>query len=432
MSTAPAWGAARGGALVIGGDYRGLGIVRSLGRRGIPVWVLYDEHRIAATSRYARRAFRWPAESEQAQLDFLLDLAARFGLDGWAVFPTGDNAGALLARHHALLAERFRLTVPPWEVYRWAYDKRLTYQLAAELGIDYPPTWYPCGREDLAALECTFPVILKPASKPALNRFTHAKAWLAGSRSELLARYEEATTLVPPELIMVQALVPGGGETQLSYAALCLDGSVRASIIARRLRQYPIDFGRSSTYVESIDQPEIEAAGRRLLQALRFSGLIEIEFKRDPRDGRYKLLEMNPRVWGWHTLGRLAGVDFPYLQWRAAHGLPVPELRARAGARWIHLVLDIPAVYRELRAGRLTLRAYLRSLRPPLERAIIARDDLWPALLELPLLGWVGWQRRAAGGTSAHCVGAAVAGAGLALAGRAPGRRPTMPDEARR
>lgn len=413
MSPVPDRGAAFGGALVIGGDYRGLGIVRSLGRRGIPVWVLYDEHLIAATSRYARRALRWPAGGEQEQLDFLLELAARHGLDGWVIFPTGDNAGALLARHHAQLAERYRLTVPPWEVYRWAYDKRLTYQLAAELGIDAPPTWYPRGREDLAALDCPFPVILKPACKPALNRFTHAKAWLAGGHAELLARYEEATALVPPDLIMVQALIPGGGEAQLSYAALCLEGRVRASITARRTRQYPTDFGRSSTYVESIEEPEIEAAGRRLLQGLRFTGLIELEFKRDPRDGRCKLLEMNPRVWGWHTLGRLAGVDFPYLQWRAAHGLPVPELRARAGARWIHLILDLPAACSELRAGRLTLSAYLRSLRPPLERAIIARDDPGPALLELPLLAWVGWQRRMAGPTGA-----------LAAA-------PATPDEAR-
>lgn len=60
-----AWPAGRpGGALVIGGDYRGLGVVRSLGRRGIPVWVLTDEHKIAATSRYAQRSFAWPATDQ--------------------------------------------------------------------------------------------------------------------------------------------------------------------------------------------------------------------------------------------------------------------------------------------------------------------------------------------------------------------------------
>src|SRR5439155_12687017 len=92
------------GAIVIGGDYRGLGVVRSLGRRGIPVWVLTDEHLIAGTSRYARRRLAWPAGDESSQVDYLLDLADH-GLDGWMLFPTGDTTAALIARHHATLAQ---------------------------------------------------------------------------------------------------------------------------------------------------------------------------------------------------------------------------------------------------------------------------------------------------------------------------------------
>src|SRR5437870_12689080 len=69
--------AGRTGAIVIGGDYRGLGVVRSLGRRGIPVWVLTDEHLIAGTSRYARRRLAWPLGDESRQVNYLLDLAGR-------------------------------------------------------------------------------------------------------------------------------------------------------------------------------------------------------------------------------------------------------------------------------------------------------------------------------------------------------------------
>src|SRR5438445_13046541 len=103
------------GALVIGGDYRGLGVVRSLGRRGIPVWVLTDDHLVAATSRYTQRHLPWPEGDETRQVEYLLDLATRHQLTGWTVFPTGDTAAAFLARHSTELGGPYRLTVPPWD-----------------------------------------------------------------------------------------------------------------------------------------------------------------------------------------------------------------------------------------------------------------------------------------------------------------------------
>src|SRR5688572_1394248 len=118
---------ARHGALVIGGDLRALGIVRSLGRRGIPTWVLKEDgNRLATTSRFTCRSLPWPTGDEDWQLNYLLELGRRHGLDGWALFPTGDEVAAFLARNHDRLAERFRPTTPPWTVLRWAYDKRLT------------------------------------------------------------------------------------------------------------------------------------------------------------------------------------------------------------------------------------------------------------------------------------------------------------------
>ncbi len=384
-----------GGAVVIGGDYRGLGIVRSLGRRGIPVWVLVDHHLLAGTSRYASRRLKWPAGGHDVQLVYLLDLAVRHQLEGWALFPTGDETAALIASHHATLSEKFRLTTPPWEVMCWAHDKRLSYRLAAEVSVDCPETHYPTSREEVAALEFEYPVILKPAVREGFNPLVHAKAWQVDDRRALLARYDEAVRLIAPDLIMVQGLIPGGGDTQYSYGALCLEGRPLASITARRIRQYPVDFGRSSSFVESIEQPEVEDAARRLLAAMRFTGLVEVEFKRDPRDGRYKLLDVNPRVWGWHSLGRRAGVDFPYLLWQMIQGDSVPELRAKPGVRWVRLTTDLLSLAGEIRRGRLSPIEYLRSLRGPLETAVFALDDPAPALAEVPLLSILSLKRGA-------------------------------------
>jgi D-aspartate ligase len=384
------------GALVIGGDYKSLGVVRSLGRHGIPVWVLKDDHVLAGFSRYCARSLPWPTASEREQVDYLLQLARRHGLDGWAIFPNADETAALLARNRDTLGERYRLTIlTPWDTLRRAYDKRLTYALAAEVGVDHPRTAYPRGRDDVLAFDGPYPAILKPATRPVLNRFTIAKAWPAADGPALVARYDEASRLIDPSQIMIQEIVPGGGESQLSFAALCRGGEPVASLVARRTRQWPMDFGRASTYVETIEDAEVEAYARRLLAALAFDGIVEIEFKRDGRDGRLKLLDINPRVWGWHTLGRRAGIDFPYLLWQVASGADIPLLRGRPGLRWVRALTDVPTAIGLMRTGRLSPFAYGASLRPPIEFAVLAADDPLPALLELPATAALAWNRRA-------------------------------------
>jgi D-aspartate ligase len=374
------------GALVIGGNLNGLSIARSLGRRGVPVWVATPpDIKLASYSRYALRTLPWPEGEYEVQAAYLSELADRYNLDQWVLFPTSDESAALLSKFHATLSSRFRVSTPAWDVLRWAYDKRLTYRLAAEQHVEYPSTIYPASEVALQAVACVFPAILKPATHAVVNRFTADKAWPVANRDELLARYRNARDLVPPDLILVQELIPGGGESQFSYAALCCNGQPIASLTARRTRQYPIDFGYSSSFVETLDIPEIVAPSRRLLAAIRYTGLVEIEYKFDARDGRYKLLDINPRLWTWSPLGGRSGVDFPYLLWQMMTGNSVTQQTGRAGARWVRMSTDFPAAIHLMLRGLLSPGAYLRSLRGPLEFALLASDDPLPGLLDLPL-----------------------------------------------
>jgi D-aspartate ligase len=372
------------GALVVGGDYRALGIVRSLGRRGIPVWLVRSatDHRLAGLSRFARRCLTWP-EDDGSRMPFLADLAERHGLRDWTLYPTADATAAFVARRHAELSEWFRLTTPDWNTFRWAYDKRLTYQLAAELEVPHVPVFTPRRREEVARFDGGFPAILKPATRPNLSG-PRDKAWLVRDRAELMARYDEVAPLVEPGALMIQDLIPGAGG-QLSVAALCCKGKPLVTAVAERVRQYPMDFGRSSSYVETIEDDEVEALARRILAALEFDGLVEIEFKRDRRDGLCKLLDINIRVWGWHTIGSTRGLDFTYLAWQLANGHELPSVRAPAGLRWLRLTTDLPAAYHEITHGRLSVRSYLRTLRLPHDRAVAAFDDPLPGLLEVPM-----------------------------------------------
>lgn len=385
------------GAVVLGGDYRALGVVRSLGRRGIPVWVvrLEDDHRLAALSRYSSREIVLPAASDdERRRDQLLELGRRHSLDGWVLFATADPTVAFVAREHEALGDCFRLTAPPWEQFRWAYDKRCTAELAAKLDVPHPWTCPVPSRDDVAQYSGPFPVLLKPATRTFWG--PAEKAWRMDDRPALLGGFDKAAAVTEPGSLMLQELLPGTTRVQYSFAALCHDGRAVASVTVERVRQYPLDFGRFSTYVETIDDPEVELLGRRVLEGLGISGLAEVEFKRDSRNGCLRLLDINVRVWGWHTIARRAGLDFPYLAWRQALGQDVDELQAPAGLRWLRLTTDVPAGVRAIAAGQLSVRDYLRTLLGRHEQPVLARDDLLPALSELPLHGLEVIRRRSA------------------------------------
>jgi predicted ATP-grasp superfamily ATP-dependent carboligase len=245
------------------------------------------------------------------------------------------------------------------------------------------------GAVDTATLNVRFPAVLKPAIKEGSNALNTAKAWRLENRADLKRRYLEACEFIDPELLLVQELIPGGGEGQLSYVALSREGVPLASLTARRTRQYPAEFGRASTFVETVECPDVTGPSLRLLRELRYTGLIEIEYKRDPGTGVPKLLDINPRVWGWHTLCARAGVDFPWLLWLLICGENVPSPRARTGVRWLRLSTDTPTAVKELLRRRLSVGEYARSLRRPRESAIFAWDDPLPGLVELPVLTYV-------------------------------------------
>ncbi len=377
------------GAVVIGGDYQGLATIRSLGRRGIPVVVVDDEFSIGPYSRYTRASVRVrDLRTEGATVAALLEAARRHGLEGWLLYPTRDETVAEIARHREELTGHYRVTSPSWEVVRWAWDKRNTYRLAEELGIAAPRTWTLRALDDLAAVTGEPPFVIKPAIKEHFFYSTGQKAWRADTRAELEAGVRAAVELIDVEEVIVQELVPGGGESQLAFCAFFKDGAVRASMTAQRLRQHPPEFGRASTYARTLpEHAALTDASARFLRAIRYYGLVELEFKYDPRDRAVKLLDVNPRTWGYHGLAQRAGVDFPYHLYADQLGLAAPDAgRARPGLTWTRLATDLPTAALQVVRGELPWRPTIRSLLTADVGAVFSRDDPRPALAELALL----------------------------------------------
>ncbi|PYR76123.1 MAG: ATP-grasp domain-containing protein [Acidobacteria bacterium] len=382
------------GAVVVGGDYQGLGIVRSLGRQGVPVCVVDDECSIARYSRYATHAIRTSSLRDERQtVDILLDVGRRLGLQGWVLYPTRDETVAAFARYRPLLTELFRVPTPAWNTIQWLWDKRNTYSLAGQLGIPTPRTFWPRTVEELDRLAFEAPVAIKPAIKEHFIYATKAKAWRANTPAERRDLFQRAAAYVEPGEVMIQDLIPGNGDSQFAYSAFFKNGHAIGSMVARRTRQHPPEFGRASTFVETIELPILETLSHRFLRAIDYYGLVELEYKFDARDGQYKLLDVNGRTWGYHTLGARAGVDFPYLLYADQIGETLEARRGRAGIRWIRLATDVPTAIVEMIGGRLGWREYIRSLTNVHVEAVFKRGDLLPGLMELALIPYLSLKR---------------------------------------
>lgn len=372
------------GAVIIGGDFQGLGILRSLAKKGVPICLLEDDKLcIARFSRYGKRFIKCPSPGDEAVfLNFLEDLAQKENLKGWVVFPTNDQTVYCLSKYRKELEEYYRIPTPSWDVVKFAYDKRLTYQLAQKVGIATPQTFYAKGLKDLEKMEVEFPVVIKPAIKAHFFSRTWLKAIRADNKKELINKFRKVLSVIDISEIMIQELIPGVPDNLFSFCSFFKNGEVLGKVIARRPRQRPMDFGTAS-YVETVNIPELEEIGKKILRLMNYYGLSEVEFIQDPRDGKYKLLEINARIWAWQTLAIRAGVDFPYLLYQDMLGKDVRSDFFRENIKWIRLKSDIPTVITMILKNRMNITDYLNSLRGNKEFAVLSIKDPLPFIMEL-------------------------------------------------
>jgi D-aspartate ligase len=378
------------GAVVLGGDYQGLGIARSLGRHGVPVCVIDDEKSIARYSRYVGTSFVVPSLLDPRDaVRTLLEIGEARRLRGWVLYPTRDEQVAALSQHSEELSQIFRVPTPGWDTIKWLWDKRNTYGMAEKLGIPAPRTWYPRGVDDLEQVSGHFPVAIKPAIKEHFIYATKQKAWRADDSVQLRKLFERALEHLPIEEIMIQDVIPGDGSRQYSYCSFFKQAESIAHLTACRRRQHPLEFGRSSTYVETIELPLLEEYSQRFLRAIDYYGLVEVEFKHDPRDGKYRILDVNGRTWGYHSIGCSAGTDFAYLLFADQIGNAVEPCVGKAGVRWIRLLTDLPTGLVGILSGQIDGGRYLRSLYGCDEEAVFSLEDPLPGLMEIALIPYL-------------------------------------------
>ena len=139
--------------------------------------------------------------------------------------------------------------------------------------------------------------------------------------------------------------------------------------------------------------PILEELSERFLRAIDYYGLVELEYKLDPRDNHYKLLDVNARTWGYHSIGPSAGVDFSYMLYADQVGLPVSRCKGRPGLGWVRMTTDLPAAFMALLSGDTDLRTYVRTLRNCDVEAVFSLKDPLPGLVEILLVPYLAVKR---------------------------------------
>lgn len=362
-----------------------LGIVRSLGRMGVEVIATdQDPHALAMSSRYARgEVIADPLADPDGFVDDLLRLGRSHG-EPPVLFATHDEALAAIGPREAEVDEVFRRPWNDWAQMQVTMDKSGQHAAAKRIGFPVPATVVPGENDDpVAAVEnagLRYPVILKPEYSPEFRRVFRAQVLEADGPAALRDAWTRAASYGP----QIQEVIPGGDDqfwTLGSYRSR--SGRALASFTGRKLRQWPPHFGTARAAESHWDAAFAERC-HELLDALDFHGISQVEVKRDARDGRDYLIEVNPRSWLWISLATACGVNIPYACYRDAIGSPVlGQPGHRSGKRWTLITRHAIASAREVRRHQWSARAAAGTVRPPVIDAVLDPRDPRPGVAHL-------------------------------------------------
>lgn len=370
-------------AVVLGMFETGLGVARSLGRNGIRVLGLDRRPDVGFRSRYVEASLcPDPLEEADAFVEHLVRIA-RAEEQKPVLFVTSDDFLLAVGRNRNRLQEFLLLNLPDTETLESIADKYRQYELARSAGIPVPATLLlhkPADARELRQ-QIPFPVFVKAREvtswRKAVGR--NVKGFIASTPEELEAYLEEL--FEKGVAALVQELIPGPDTNH--FKACCYvsrHGKVVRAFALRKLRQQPPGFGFGSL-VESVYDPAVLTLGKRFVESIGYRGVGSAEFKRDDRDGKLKLIELNPRYWQQNALAERCNVNFPLAQYLDLTGkVPAQAASYEQAVKWVNMMADFDSfrVYRQ--RGELSFVAWMRSLGGPKVYSHFATDDPIPGL----------------------------------------------------
>ena len=378
--------------VILHGGLGALTIMRSLGRLGVPIHCIADKQdEFSFRSRYCRTRHVVDLDpADDAQL--LDDLRSVAGVAGGKplLIATSDEMSMFVAEHAEALGEHFLIAQAQGPIVEQLANKKSMFELAVAHDVPVPNMKLPGSSADLRAWadDIEFPVMLKGIMGNRLQERTGKKMAIVGSVEELLEQYELLEDPDDPNL-MVQELIPGDDDQVYIFNGYFdADSRCLAAFTGRKIRQFPVHTGCASlgecTWVQEVADLTIG-----FMQAIGYRGILDIGYRLDPRDGKYKVLDINPRVGqAFRLFVAENGVDVIRAQYLDITGQAIPEpVVPIEGRRWIIEDYDIVSSLDYWREGTLGFGEWLGSFRKLREGAWFSWRDPVPFLLMLGRFG---------------------------------------------
>ena len=384
------------GVIVIGNHINALNLIRNLGINGINTYLINDnDFCVSRFSKYIKRFIKVKNISNPRKghtkefLETLIQESKKLGIIGSILMPTNDYAVMLISKNKKMLEEYFLVPIPDFEVIKYTYDKRLVHEVTAKEQIPMPKTYYPHSVNDLKQFDIEYPVLIKPAipRKFVLQGQAGVKGFVANDEKELTLGYKKAINIIDLEEILIQEIIPGGPDKVWLFGSFFKNGEALGVWTGRKIRQRPMKFG-VATFAQSIYNPDIIKWGIIFLKCINYYGISVIEFREDPRDGEFKLIDPNPRTWNHHDLPTMCGVNLPLMLYKDMIDEEFQSIATfKQDLFWMHLLTDIGSTLIEVLKGEYSLEYYFKSLqKKKIKFSVLSSKDPLPFLMETILL----------------------------------------------
>lgn len=382
--------------IVLGGGLTGLGVARTLGRRGIDVYLVVDRKDQAIFSKYCKRSFiASEMRCSQETLKSLLRKVGRSLSRRIVVFPTSDLDALNLSELKDDLPDDYYFVVGDKEPVEILVNKSKFYKALDRNGINYPLTYFPEDVKDAKRIgaEITYPIFIRPSITQLFNRIFggHKKGFIAYSSRELTDYYQLA--IKHGIQVMFQEIIPGPPINSYQLEGYYNTDHCPTVLFARqRLRIWPLDFGNTTICV-SIPLAKLAKEKKvvnEFIRTIGYHGLMSAEFKEDARDGILKLFEINARAW-WHFwLSAKCGADIIFSSYLDAIGEKTEYIEEyETGVKSIYLLNDLRASANMFLNGNLGFSNWISSLHGNTQFAFLSTEDLSPFIMDCATQGFL-------------------------------------------
>ena len=361
----------------------GMGVVKCLKQKRIPVtWLDSNLKHVGFYSRNCKGLLcPTPKDNVEEYIDFLLEIGEKLNHKG-VLLPIRDIEIFAILNNRSKLEKFYHIPMADLSITEKLLNKHIFYKVLEELNIDSPKTYFPKNLSEVEEIckKITYPCIIKPYHSAIFYLDFKIKLFKAESKDQLIQYYQRASSR--KHEVMIQEIIPGNAKDMYGFNAYYDKTFTPNGIFMyKRIREWPHEFG-NGCFIEQASIPEIEQIVNHLVKDIKYYGIVDAEFRKDPRDGNYKLIEINPRCWMQISFPARYGINYPYIAYMDVIGKKLEkQTLSNENIKYLYMFEDFQSSFKSFKKGELSIREWINSYKGKKEYAIFSWSDPVPSFV---------------------------------------------------